>query len=162
MPELEKENKIVAALEKKFGGKITDLSVTRARRIFAKTLGANAKEIIACMHDELGFSHLATITGLDAGETFDVMYHLDADGILFNLRAQIPAAAPLIATVTDIYPGGEDYERELEDMFGIKIEGLRPGNRYPLPDNWPQGQYPLRKSWKQSALYPQEENKCQK
>jgi membrane-bound hydrogenase subunit beta len=34
-------------------------------------------------------------------------------------------------------------------MFGIEVEGVPPGRRYPLPDDWPEGQYPLRKDWKQ-------------
>ena len=37
-------------------------------------------------------------------------------------------------------------------MLGIKVEGLVPGRRYPLPDDWPKGQYPLRKDWDQSVL----------
>jgi Ni,Fe-hydrogenase III component G len=38
------------------------------------------------------------------------------------------------------------------DLLGIKVEGLPEGRRYPLPDNWPQGQYPLRKDWDPSVL----------
>jgi len=37
-------------------------------------------------------------------------------------------------------------------MLGVQIEGLPPGKRYPLPDNWPAGQYPLRKDWKTEML----------
>ena len=52
----------------------------------------------------------------------------------------------------DTFPGAELYERELVDMFGISVEGLPAGNRYPLPDDWPQGQHPLRKDWKKEML----------
>jgi Ni,Fe-hydrogenase III component G len=34
------------------------------------------------------------------------------------------------------------------DLLGIKVNGLASGHRYPLPDNWPKGEYPLRKDWK--------------
>ena len=37
-------------------------------------------------------------------------------------------------------------------MFGIKVEGLPEGERYPLPDGWPEGQYPLRKDWNKDML----------
>jgi len=50
--------------------------------------------------------------------------------------------------VLAIFPGAVSYEKELEDMFGIKVEGLPPGRRYPLPDDFPTDQYPLRKDWK--------------
>jgi hypothetical protein len=31
------------------------------------------------------------------------------------------------------------------------VEGLVPGVRYPLPEDWPQGDHPLLKDWKQAA-----------
>ena len=45
-------------------------------------------------------------------------------------------------------PKGVLTTEELEDMFGIKVDGLPPGRRYPLPDDFPTDQYPLRKDWK--------------
>jgi Ni,Fe-hydrogenase III component G len=51
--------------------------------------------------------------------------------------------------VTDRFPSAHIYERELIDLLGAKVEGLPPGNRYPLTDDWPKDQYPLRKDWKE-------------
>ena len=34
------------------------------------------------------------------------------------------------------------------DLLGIKVNGLAEGQRYPLPEDWPKGDYPLRKDWK--------------
>jgi Ni,Fe-hydrogenase III component G len=34
------------------------------------------------------------------------------------------------------------------------VTGLPEGSRYPLPDNWPEGQYPLRKDWKPADAAP--------
>jgi len=36
--------------------------------------------------------------------------------------------------------------------LGVRIQGVADGNRYPLPDGWPEGQYPLRKDWTQEML----------
>ena len=59
--------------------------------------------------------------------------------------------------MSDRFPAAHIYERELVDLLGAKVEGLPPGNRYPLPDDWPEVQYPLRKDWKQeSSGLPQE------
>ena len=49
----------------------------------------------------------------------------------------------------DRFPAAEIYERELIDLLGAKVAGLPEGKRYPLPDDWPAGEYPLRKDWKQ-------------
>jgi len=157
-----KETDIRQNLEKQFPGILSNFQIPRERRMAADIDGAKAKDVIIYMQKNLGFDHLPTITGLDSGANFEAVYHLASGGIVFSLHAKVPSSDITLPTVTDIFPGAEDYERELEDMFGFKIEGLRPGNRYPLPDNWPAGQYPLRKSWNISKLYPKEENKCQK
>ena len=93
--------------------------------------------------------NLGTITGLDSGEKFEIIYHFyDAQGLVFNLKVFIPRDDPKVPSVTEVFPGSFLYERELMDLFGIEVVGTPSGRRYPLPDNWPAGQYPLRKDWK--------------
>ncbi|MFA5160620.1 MAG: NADH-quinone oxidoreductase subunit C [Elusimicrobiales bacterium] len=158
---MEQENALKAALEAKFGAVVSDVKAVRARRVWASTTAANMRDIISWLHGE-GFTHLSTITGIDTGSGFEFLYHIAKGGLLLTLRVSVPAGDVSLPTITDIFPGAEDYERELVDMFGAKVAGLRPGNRYPLPDGWPENQYPLRKAWTPQQLYPQEENKCQK
>ncbi|MEI6093142.1 MAG: NADH-quinone oxidoreductase subunit C, partial [bacterium] len=69
-----------------------------------------------------------------------------------------PKSNPVIKTITDTFPGGDLYERELTDLLGAKIDGLPNGIRYPLPDGWPEGQYPLRKDWNREMLDIKKEN----
>jgi len=145
---LEKENAVKAALEQKFPGKVSDVRIDRARRMFAKTSGADVLEVLAFLKNEHGFDHLSTVTGLEEGDNLVAMYHVVSGGVLMSLRALVPTANPVLQTVTNLFPGAEDFDRELVDMFGIKVEGLKPGNRYPLPDDWPVDQHPLRKNWK--------------
>ena len=71
---------------------------------------------------------------------------------MLNLKLAVPKAKPVIKTVSGLFPGCVIYERELVDLLGAEVEGLPPGERYPLPDNWPAGQYPLRKDWKPEML----------
>ena len=54
--------------------------------------------------------------------------------------------------MTGKFSNAEYYEKELVDLLGFRVEGLPPGPRYPLPDDWPEGQYPLRKEWKPEML----------
>ena len=60
----------------------------------------------------------------------------------------IPKDKAVIKTITPLFLSADPYERELIDLLGIQVDELAPGRRYPLPDNWPAGQYPLRKDWK--------------
>ena len=122
--------------------------VARARRLFVDVPNANFREILDFAIKELGFSILTTMTGTDDGETLGFMYHLASmNGMVLNLKISAPKADPVIKTVTDLFPSAEMYEREVMDLLGAKVEGLKPGRRYPLYENWPAGQYPLRKDW---------------
>jgi membrane-bound hydrogenase subunit beta len=101
---------------------------------------------------ELGFAALCTITGLDEGESLAFIYHLSKGGLVFNLKTKILKDKESLRTVIDYFPGAAIYEREVVDLLGVRVEGLPEGVRYPLPDDWPAGQYPLRKDWDPKVL----------
>ena len=50
--------------------------------------------------------------------------------------------------ICPIIPSATLYERELQEMFGIMVEGTPETERLLLPDDWPDGVYPLRKAFK--------------
>jgi NADH:ubiquinone oxidoreductase subunit C len=129
------------------------ITVKRGRRVFAETPSDRFMEVITHAATCMGFSVLCTMTGLDEGENLAFVYHLSRlDGTMLNLKTAVPKSKPVIQTVTHLFPGGTMYEREVVDMLGAQVDGLPPGKRYPLPDNWPAGQYPLRKDWKPEML----------
>ena len=68
--------------------------------------------------------------------------------MILNLRVHISRKEPIVKTITGYFPCGDIYERELEDLLGVKVVGLAAGNRYPLADDWPTDEFPLRKDWK--------------
>jgi NADH:ubiquinone oxidoreductase subunit C len=78
---------------------------------------------------------------------------------MVNLKTSVIKSNPVINTVTSFFPGAEIYEREVSDLFGAVVDGLPKGNRYPLTDDWPKGEYPLRKEWK---LTPEMEKELDK
>jgi Ni,Fe-hydrogenase III component G len=83
------------------------------------------------------------------------MYHLATEaGVVLTLVTTAPKDGPGPQTVTPYFPHAELYEREVVDLLGIQIQGLPEGNRYPLPDGWPEGQHPLRKDWSKESLDP--------
>jgi Ni,Fe-hydrogenase III component G len=131
------------------------VTVARERRIFAQAPRELFSEMLSYIIDDLKFSILCTITGTDEGANFGVMYHLASEkGIVLNLHLLVPKDNPVIKTVTARFPAAEMYEREMVDLLGIKVEGLAPGKRYPLPDEWPADNHPLRKDWKPADAGP--------
>ena len=75
---------------------------------------------------------------------------------LAALPTALAALLTALPTVLAAFPGAMSYERELEDVLGIKIQGLPPGRRYPLAEDFPVGQYPLRKDWKVDEFLAQQ------
>ena len=129
--------------------------VQRARRVFAEVPADQATAVIEYAYKTLGFTIICTITGLDLGDKLAALYHIaHQNGVVLNLQVAVPKDNPVLPTVSALYPPADHYERELIDLLGFKVEGLPNGNRYPLPDSWPAGQYPLRKDWKVEMLPP--------
>ena len=150
------EESIVQGLTGKFAYLADTVKVQRIRRIIADVDQPHFEEVFAYARNELGFTVLCTITGLDEGATMGFIYQMArTDGIVFSLKFSAPKDKPVIQTMIRYFPSAEIYERELMDLLGAQVEGLGPGNRYPLPDTWPRDEYPLRKDWKPKT----EENK---
>ncbi|MBF0494808.1 MAG: NADH-quinone oxidoreductase subunit C [Candidatus Omnitrophica bacterium] len=123
--------------------------IPRERRIFVEVEFGNFSKAFDLCVNTLHFDSLCSLTGLDEGEKLAVMYHLAAaDGTILNLRTSVMKSDPRIKSVTGIFSSADVYERELIDLLGFKVEGLAPGNRYPLTDDWPIDEHPLRKDWK--------------
>ncbi len=144
------EEKIKQELTDRFGFAPDAVRVPRHRRIFLQVPQADFEKVFVFARDELKFRHLISITGLDEGKDLAFIYHLAQEGgIILNVKFTVDKERPVIKSVIRYFPGAEIYERELVDLFGARVEGLPEGNRYPLTDDWPAGQYPLRKDWKQ-------------
>lgn len=123
------------------------------KRIWVEVPLADFMDKFAYAVKQQGFSFLCTITGLDEGEYLAFIYHLAGkDGVVLNIKTRALKDKESIKTVTGYFPSAAIYERELVDLLGAKVEGLPEGIRYPLPDEWPAGQYPLRKDWDASVL----------
>lgn len=139
---------LIGFLNSKLAAKVTNITSPRERRVSAETTPEQLVEVIGALK-QWGIINLGTMTGLDLGEKFGVIYHLyDSQGLVLNLKVYTPRNDPQVPTLTGLFPGVFLYERELMDLFGIQVEGTPPARRYPLPDDWPAGQYPLRKDWK--------------
>lgn len=157
---MSEEAAIQQELESKFPhlqGKMTN---PRPRRVFAQVAAANFAEVFDYAVKKMNFNVLCTITGLDQGETLSVIYHLAQENkIVLNLATDLQKLDPSIQSVTSYFPSADCYEREMVDLLGIKVQGLPPGNRYPLPDDWPKEVYPLRKDWNLNMLPDKEARK---
>jgi len=153
-----KEEEIKQELIKNFDFLDDKVRIHRERRIFINIPADKLEEVVEFLKNKIYFNMLCTITGLDDGDTLAMIYHLSKpEGIVINIKISVPKDKPKIKTIIEYFPSAEFYERELVDLFGVEVDGLPEGTRYPLPDGWPEGQYPLRKDWKPDMLKKESE-----
>ena len=146
---------IVKRLERHFPLLADQANIQSARRIFMDVPLGNLLDILNYCKNELGFDHLTTITGLDNGEQIEFLYHIACEGgVVLTLKVKTARDGGVVPSVMPIYNGAIFYELELQGLLGVTVEGLPDDRQYPLPDNWPKGQYPMRKDWQPTAATP--------
>ena len=120
-----------------------ELSITVAREDIVAVL-TKLRDDASCL-----FEVLIDICGVDypeRAERFDVVYHLLSPRLNQRLRVKISTdEATPVASVNDVFPAANWYEREAYDLYGIRFTG-HPDLRRILTDYGFQG-YPLRKDF---------------
>ena len=99
--------------------------------------------------------YLSAIVGLDLGpdvNEMEVLYHFCPGDVVIGLRVRIPREGGWVPSLSEVIPSADVFERELHEMFGITITGLRNTERLYLPERWPEGVYPMRKDFDPASL----------
>ncbi len=96
------------------------------------------------------YAVLLDLTCVDFAEAegrFELVYHLYSlsRNTRLRLKASVPAADPVVATLVGLWKNAEWLEREVFDMFGVRFEG-HPYLRRLLTYEGFEG-HPLRKSY---------------
>ena len=127
-------------------------------------------EFARFVRDQLGFDYLTSVTAVDNGDAFEVLYHWVSikpsspeaiapayPGYLLA-RVTVPRDhgseqpdpgsefEPVIASITSIFPGANQQEREIFDLMGIRFKGHPRMERILLWEGFPG--HPLRKDWR--------------
>ena len=92
-------------------------------------------------------ARLITITGVDDQTDMKVYYHFDLAGSIINLVIPLPKENPGVQSIVPVYPSADLYERELAEMFNMRIEG-HPDLKPLFLSKDLQGKAPLLKSFK--------------
>lgn len=143
-----KDTEIIERVQGLLGARALGITNPSERRIFLSVAPKDLPESVRALRDGLGFAYLATISGVDKGTVFELLYHFANAHTCLTVRTEIPRSEPRVPSVTPDIPGAILYEREIQDMFGIVVEGLSDPRPLIVPDDWPPENYPLRKDWK--------------
>ena len=101
-----------------------------------------------------GFTQLSIVTCIDwiNDSELEMVYILFSwtDGIHIQLRARIDREKPVMVTATDIFPGAQYYEREVNEFFGVDFPGNEDADKPLFLELW-DDLPPLRKDFDPEA-----------
>jgi NADH-quinone oxidoreductase subunit C len=113
---------------------------------------ADIPALLKFLKEGSGFDMLVDLTAIDwaegASPRFTVVYHLFSTvrHDYIRVAADCPDdSAPVVPSVTALWPGANWHEREVYDMFGIRFDGHPDLRRILMWDGYPY--HPLRKEF---------------
>lgn len=154
----------LSALGERFGAAVLAQDDGGGRREPSALVAAEAiVEVARWLKEERGYVYLRSLTAADyhrrGSPRFQVVYHLAAipAGMLagdprprpdeptrvLRLKVGLPEEAPVVASLTGLFPTAGFHERETFDMFGIDFAGHPDLRRILMPEGY-EG-HPLRK-----------------
>ncbi|HDM66854.1 MAG TPA: NADH-quinone oxidoreductase subunit C, partial [Thermoplasmatales archaeon] len=122
---------------------LLDFWITLDRSVF--------KEAVRYLTTLEEYPHLSVISGYDAGNTINLVYHFSIGfgeknrEVTINLVVPLPKEDPVIDTITDIIPGALISEQEKQEMLGVKIKDIPKNDRVFISEDFPEDKYPWRK-----------------
>ncbi|MCP8307604.1 MAG: NADH-quinone oxidoreductase subunit C [archaeon] len=144
------EEEIVENVKARFPEEVIEAKVQRRSRVSVSVKGDRIHDVGSFLRDELGFDHIASVSGVDhiAMKEFEVIYYVWSidKKVLVGLRTKIPRDNPILKSLIDLWEGALYHEREVWEMFGIKFEGHPNLSLLLLPEDW-DGPPPLRKDF---------------
>jgi len=118
-------------------------------------------EVCRTLRDEEHFELLSELTAADfwpqGDPRFRVYYCLRSlkRNLLIGVIVPLAGNAPSLPSITGVYTGANWLERELWDMFGIRIEGHPDLRRILMPEGRSPGAQRLSSRLRRSAVYLQ-------
>jgi len=155
-----------AQLYKKWNGRLVSLFADAARTLAAGVRpspgaaasdqsNASGRAQTALAADLAAPGDGRTPAARPGGGAFHIYYvfALGAAHGFFILRVPVSPAQPEFISLTNALPAANWQEREIQDLFGLRLEGHPNPRRCALHDDWPEV-YPLRKDFDLHTVLP--------
>ncbi|MGA2175781.1 MAG: NADH-quinone oxidoreductase subunit C [Verrucomicrobiota bacterium] len=154
IPELQT---VLDELTQRFGAQIERAPSAQSNELYLDTKLELAGALCSAFYKKFD-GRLAGVFAEDARAGHNVffvyyLYALDAAHGFVLVRVPVPRENPELPSVTNAVHAADWQEREIQDMFGIKLLGHPNPRRCVLHDDWPEV-YPLRKDFDLRAQLP--------
>jgi len=154
LPELQP---ILASLTERFGAQIQPMQIPRPNEVYFQGKMELVPGFCALLYKEWG-ARLASLFADDVrAQTGDFhlyyVFALDAAHGFLILRVPVPPSQPRFVSLTNALPALNWQEREIQDLFGLKLDGHPNARPCALHDDWP-AVHPLRKDFALRTVLP--------
>ncbi len=143
----ERLQEAISALQTRFGGEHSRFRGDDRVQISREQI----VDAVRALRDQFGFEYLSDLTAVDFWPQMEPRYRVVYQVSSFQHNLRITLFVPIsgyeeeIPTIEGVYPSANWHERELYDMFGIRVQGHSDLRRILMPHDW-QG-HPLRKDY---------------
>ncbi len=135
------------------GISVTPVTAEEERSVIDLVVRIPPRDVVAGLRalrsdGELCFDYLRCLTAVDMeDEGVDVVYHLYSIGTKRNLtvKSRLPADRLEVGSATSVWRAANWYEREVQEMFGVRFDGHPDPRNLLLPEEMTDV-FPLRKS----------------
>ena len=148
------ENEIIQYMKQELDSDFIDAAIPRERRVSVKIKPAVLRKAIDALRKRYSTLRFITITTVDHGLDFEFLHHFQVNETVLTLRSIKPKEDNTLESIVDLIPAANFIEREIADLFGVKILGHPQMQYLILTKDWPDNERPLRESF-EGDLPPQ-------
>jgi NADH-quinone oxidoreductase subunit C len=124
--------------EKLLEGRVDKVNHPEPFRLDAEVAAGNLTSAVRMLFNT-EWGYLAAITGIvqEAQEpAMEVLYHFCSADAVVTLRLRTPRENAHIPSVRSVIPAAESFERELSELFGVRLDDAGGAEEIFAPSDW--------------------------
>lgn len=139
------ENEIITYLKQELGKDLVEASKPRERRVFVRIKSTALRQAVKALKKQYETLRFMTLSTVDHGLDFEFLHHFHIDGTVLTLRSIKSKEDNTLESIVDLIPAANFIEREVADLFGVKIVNHPQPQHLILTKDWPDDKRPLRR-----------------
>lgn len=139
------ENEITTYLKQELGEDLIKASKTRERRVSVRIKPTALRKAVNALKKQYPTLRFMTLSTVDHGLDFEFLHHFHVNGAVVTLRSVKPKEDNTLESIVDLIPAANFIEREVADLFGVKLVNHPQPQHLILTKDWPDDKRPLRR-----------------
>lgn len=139
------ENEIITYLKQELGEDLVEAWKPRERRVFVRIKPAALRKAVNALKKQYQTLRFMTLSTVDHGLDFEFLHHFHVDGKVVTLRSVKHKEDNTLESIVDLIPAANFIEREVAELFGVKLVNHPQPQHLILTKDWPDDKRPLRR-----------------